>query len=84
MSEGTPVPRQFVLVTQDGEIVIDWGNKLYQNISNGDVIKLKSDNIAFPIKEPELIWLKNNGIISDYDQYSVFVYNLPDIKIEKK
>jgi hypothetical protein len=82
MPEGTAIPRHFVLVTQDGEIVIDWGNKKYQNISSGDVIKLKSDNIAYPIKEPELVWLKNNGIINDYDQFSVYVYNLPDVKID--
>ena len=80
MSEGTPIPRQFVLVTQDGEIVIDWGNRIYQDIISGETIILKNDNIAYPIKEPELVWLKNNGAISDFDRLSVYVFNLPEIK----
>ncbi len=79
MAEGTSIPRQFVLMTQNGLIVIDWGKNVYQDVMSGEAVILKNDLQAYPIKEPELIWLKNNGTISEYDLHSVYFYNLPDI-----
>ncbi|MHB8134694.1 MAG: hypothetical protein ACYDH1_10770 [Anaerolineaceae bacterium] len=79
MFEGTPVPRQFFVVTNNGQIVIDWGNQLYQDIFTGEAIVLPKDSIAFPVKESELLWLKHNGTISGYDKFQVFVFNLPDL-----
>jgi hypothetical protein len=79
MLEGTPVPRQFFLITNNGQIVIDWGNQKYQDIFTGELIFLPKETIAFPVKEAELLWLKNSGTISGYDKFHVFVFNLPDV-----
>lgn len=79
MPEGTPIPRQFFLVTNNGQFVIDWGNQRYQDIFTGEAVVLQSETVAFPVKENELIWLKNNGTISFFDRFVVYIYNLPNV-----
>lgn len=79
MPEGTPIPRQFFLVTNSGQFVIDWGNQRYQDIFTGDSVVLQSETVAFPVKESELVWLKNNGTISFFDRFVVYIYNLPSL-----
>lgn len=49
MTEGTSIPRQFVLVTQKGVIVIDWGKNIYQDVMTGEAIDLKNDLASQPI-----------------------------------
>ncbi len=79
MPEGTPIPRQFFLVTNNGQFVIDWGNHRYQDIFTGEAVFMPDDTIAFPVKESELIWLKNNGTISFFDRFVVYIFNLPSL-----
>ncbi len=79
MPEGTPIPRQFFLVTNNGQFVIDWGNKRYQDIFTGEAVILPDESIAFPVKESELLWLKNNGTISSFDKFVIYIFNLPNI-----
>ena len=83
MFEGTPVPRQFFLVTNNGQFVIDWGNQQFQDIFTGEAVLLPKEEIAFPVKESELLWLKNNGTISGYDKFQVFIFNLPNLYNDK-
>ena len=40
MSTGTPINRQWVIVLKDGNIVIDWGDGLYQDVRSGDFVNV--------------------------------------------
>lgn len=82
MTEGTPIPRQFLLVTKDGRFVLDWGNHRFQDIYSGESVILENEMATFPIKENELNWLKSSGTISGYDVLNVYIFNLPDFNQE--
>jgi len=79
MAQGTPIPRQFLLVTQDGRYVIDWGNLRFQDIYSGEVILLENDISTFPVKESEMNWLKNSGAIGGFDALNVYIFDLPPL-----
>ena len=77
MNEGIPIQRQFVLVSNQGNIVIDWGNQLYQDVFSGEYLCFKENQLLNPIQEPDLLWLKNAGIILGFNVQQVYFSNLP-------
>lgn len=79
MPDGVPVSRHFVLVTQKGNCVVDWGNDIYQDIYTGEKIVLDEKEVTYVAKDSELMMLKQYGIINDFNQHTVFVYPMPDI-----
>ena len=79
MPDGVPVARQFVLVTQKGNCVVDWGKNIYQDIYSGEKIELEENEFTYVAKESELMLLKKHGVINDFDQYTVYIYPMPDI-----
>ena len=79
MPDGVPVSRQFVLVTQKGNCVVDWGKDIYQDIYTGEKIVLDEKEVTYVAKDSELMMLKQYGIINDFNQHTVFVYPMPDI-----
>jgi hypothetical protein len=79
MPDGVPVSRQFVLITQKGNCVVDWGNNVYQDIYTGEKIILADNEFTYSVKEIELMMLKQYGIINDFDQVTVYVYPMSDI-----
>jgi hypothetical protein len=79
MPDGVPVSRQFVLVTQKGNCVIDWGNNVYQDIHTGQRIEITDKDFTYMIKDIELMMLKQYGIINDFDQHTVYVYPMNDL-----
>lgn len=79
MPDGVPISRQFVLVTQNGNCVIDWGNNIYQDIYTGERVPLTDKDFTYSIKEIELMMLKQYGIIRDFDHHTVYVYPMNDI-----
>jgi hypothetical protein len=79
MPDGVPVSRQFVLITQKGNCVVDWGNNVYQDIYTGEKIILAENEFTYSVKEIELMMLKQYGIINDFDQVTVYVYPMSDI-----
>lgn len=78
MASGTPVERQWVLVTQEGDFVIDWGNNTYQDIYSGEFIEIKEGEISHHPSDKELDWLKHINRVADYDSKVVYFYNLPE------
>lgn len=80
MHEGTPIPRQFLLVSNDGHFVIDWGDEKYQDLFSGERVDVKGDVELTIIKPEELAWLKKTGTISHFDDQTVFIYSLPSFK----
>ncbi len=79
MPEGVPVSRQFFLVTQKGNFVVDWGNNIYQDVYSGNKIELDEGEFTYMVTENELMVLKQNSVICDYDQFTVYVYPMNDI-----
>ena len=51
MPDGVPVSRQFVLITQKGNCVVDWGNNVYQDIYTGEKIILADNEFTYSVKE---------------------------------
>jgi hypothetical protein len=77
MNEGIAIQRQFVLVSNQGNIVIDWGSQLYQDVFSGEYLSFKKDQLLNPIQEQDLLWLKNSGIILSFNVQHVYFTNLP-------
>lgn len=75
---GTPINRQWVIVLNDGKIVIDWGDGVYQDIILGDFISIREEDISHHILNQELDWLAKIGRIASYDKLIVNVHNLPE------
>ncbi len=80
MPDGVPISRQFVLITQKGNCVVDWGNNVYQDIYTGEKIILAENEFTYSVKEIELMMLKQYGIINDFDQHTVYVYPMSDLR----
>jgi len=78
MPQGTPVNRQWVQVTKDGEYVIDWGDDLFQDIRSGEFEALKESDISHGVMDEELDWLKRIGRVISYDSRMVYFFNLPE------
>ncbi len=75
---GTPVDRQWVLVTNEGAFVIDWGDNLYQDVQTGEFIEVKEGNISHHPTDQELDWLVHINRVSAYDKHMVYFFNLPE------
>lgn len=78
MPQGTPVNRQWVQVTKDGEFVIDWGDGLFQDIRSGEFGSLNDADISHGIMDEELDWLKRIGRVDSYDSRMVYFFSLPE------
>jgi hypothetical protein len=79
MPEGVPVSRQFFLVTQKGNFVVDWGNNVYQDVYSGSKVELEETDFTYMVKDDELMMLKQNKVICDFDQYTVYIYPMRDV-----
>lgn len=78
MPSGTEVNRQWIVITRDGAILIDWGNDLFQDLVSGDFVEAKESEISHHPSDKELDWLKHIDRVSHYDSKSVWVFNLPE------
>lgn len=78
MPDGVPISRQFFLVTKKGNFVIDWGNNVYQDIYTSEKIELEENEFTYMAKDSELMILKQNGVICDFDQNTVHIYPMED------
>ena len=83
MSKGTPIQRQFILVSNAGNIVIDWGNREYQDVFTGEKLFFEKEYFLNPVQEADLEYLKKAGIVLDFDNQQVYFSNLPQ-SISKK
>ena len=78
MTSGTPFSREFVLVLEDGRIVLDWGDGLYQDVRSGEFF-LKSEGIVCRmIENAELELLKRAGQVQHFDRQDVYFINLAE------
>ncbi len=78
MPTGTPVNRQWVVSLKDGNIVIDWGDNLYQDVRSGDFIKVNEKEISHHLENTELDWLIRIGRVTSYTAQTVWFNRLPE------
>jgi hypothetical protein len=78
MTGGTPVNRNWVVILQNGNPVIDWGNDLFQDILNGQFIHGTEADISHTIQDDELEQLKHMCRIYSYNANYVYIYPLPE------
>jgi hypothetical protein len=78
MSGGTPVHRQWVLVLRDGEIVVDWGDGLVQNVFSGEFMQNGETFTSLPVQNSELEMLVRASRVDHYDGQQVWFINLPE------
>jgi len=78
MSDGTPINRQWVLSLKDGNVVIDWGDGLFQDVRAGDFIKVKESEISHHTLNEELDLLIRVGRVTSYTSATVFFASLPE------
>jgi hypothetical protein len=77
MPSGTPVDRQWVVVTQNGDFVIDWGDQ-FQDVYTGDFVELKEGDISHHPSDKELDWLVHINRVASYDTKTIYFFNLPE------
>jgi hypothetical protein len=77
-SGGTPLNRQWIIVLNDGMVVIDWGDGVYQDIVNGDFLSIREEDVSHHIINQELDWLKKIGRVASYYNLFVHVHSLPE------
>jgi len=77
MTAAVSINRHWVIVLNDGMVVIDWGNGTFQDILTGEFFTEIDQNASNAIHDGECAWLLNNGTIQGYDNEQVYVVNLP-------
>ncbi len=78
MPTGSPIDRHWVLMLNDGRVVIDWGNDLFQDVAEGTFLKDMEKNISHHILDEELEVLIRAGRVDQYDNKLVYFYSLPE------
>lgn len=75
---GTPINRQWIIVLNDGKIVIDWGDGVYQDVISGDFMSIREEEVSHHIVNQELDWLTKIGRVASYDNFFVRIHSLPE------
>ncbi len=78
MPGGTPVLRQWVLVLNDGTVVVDWGDGLYQDVDSGAFLTPAEPPLGHPAQNDDLEMLLRASLVSYYDSRQVWFINLPE------
>ena len=78
MPGGTPIDRQWILLLENGTVVIDWGDGLYQDVYNGDFYEFHAGEIGHKVKDDDLELLKRTGRVEHFDANKVFFNTLPE------
>ncbi len=78
MPTGIPFNRQYVLVFEDGRVVLDWGEGLLQELETGIFFSSAENQVSRSIMDEELEWLKRVGRVEAYNRLQVFFLNLPE------
>ena len=80
MPSGMPVGRQWVFIMNYGDVVIDWGDNIFQDVYTGEFSSSKNKEFSrHLIQDSQLDYLKRIGIINGYDTSTVYFSNLPEL-----
>jgi hypothetical protein len=78
MLNGTPFKREFVLVLEDGRVVLDWGDGLFQDLNTGDFLEGLKVLASHKIENPQLELLIRAGRVERFNRHEVIFLNLPE------
>lgn len=78
MSKGLAINRQWVLILNNGLVVVDWGQGVFQDIITGEFLENASLVGCHKILDQELDWLKRTANIAGFDEAQVYVQGLPE------
>jgi hypothetical protein len=78
MASGIPVDRHWILVLQNGTVLIDWGECLFQDVDTGEFKELEEEPVGHSVQEDMLKTLKQRNIIADWDDRIAYFNYLPE------
>ncbi len=78
MASGTPINRQWVIVLKDGNIVIDWGDGLFQDVRTGDFVAVFEKDFSHHVLNEELDLLIRAGRVAAYTASMIYFNSLPE------
>ncbi|HEX7394522.1 MAG TPA: hypothetical protein VF313_06300 [Anaerolineaceae bacterium] len=78
MPNGTPFKREFILVLEDGRVVLDWGDGLFQDLNTGDFLEVLKVLASHKIENPQLELLIRAGRVERFNRHEVIFLNLPE------
>ena len=78
MPNGTPFNREFVFVLEDGRVVLDWGDGLFQDLDKGDFLEGLKVLASHKIENPQLELLIRAGRVERFNRHEVIFLNLPE------
>ena len=78
MPNGTPFKREFILVLEDGRVVLDWGDGLFQDLDTGDFLEGLKVLASHKIENPQLELLIRAGRVERFNHHEVIFLNLPE------
>jgi hypothetical protein len=78
LTEGTSINREWVLFTQDGRLIVDWGDGKYMDIVSGEFIDIQEHEISHHPTNEELDWLIHVDRVIKYDAKTVWFAKLPE------
>lgn len=80
MPMGVPVGRQWVFIQNNGEVVIDWGDNLFQDVYTGEFFSSKGKEFSRHLIQDNLLdYLKRTGLITGYDHTTIYFTSLPEL-----
>jgi hypothetical protein len=78
MAGGIPFTRDYVLVLEDGCVVLDWGDGQYQDVATGGFFLKPEGLVCRKIENAELERLKRAGQVERFDRQEVYFINLAE------
>jgi hypothetical protein len=78
MAGGTLIHREWVLVLQSGDIVIDWGEGIFQDVRSGEFLRVPEREVSHRADDEIMEWLKRAGRVVRFDAKLVEFANLPE------
>ncbi|MGH2627133.1 MAG: hypothetical protein ACRDHY_10830 [Anaerolineales bacterium] len=78
MTTGLPVPRAWITLAKSGEIILDWGDGMVQDVLTGDFLQIQEADLGRPVSDAELDTLRKNGRVESYDARNVYLRHLPE------
>lgn len=78
MPNGTPISRHCVVVLNDGRVVVDWENSLFQDVVTGEFFHVSEQEICFTAREEDLDTLRLSGCVECFDPFQVYFLGLPE------
>ncbi len=78
MTDGVPIERQYIVVWDDGSVVVDWGDGTLQDVLTGEFRRDSGGQSSSPVLDRDLDRLKAAGRVETYDRRTVYLFSLPE------